>query len=126
MAVDINKQYETRDGQKVRIYSTDASGPYPVHGAIFSSDREAWRISTWTNEGAAIKKHEDRLDLVEISPTHTNSQPKDMNLHDWFAGQALAGMDTDGYTLTGIQSLAQRAYDIADAMIAERQKRNKE
>ena len=45
-----------------------------------------------------------------------------MSLRDWFAGQALASMDTDGYTLTGIHRLARRAYDIADAMLAEREK----
>lgn len=45
-----------------------------------------------------------------------------MSLRDWFAGQALASMDTDGWTLIGMQSIAQRAYDLADAMIAEREK----
>ena len=47
-----------------------------------------------------------------------------MSLRDYFAGQALASMDTDGYTLTGIHrlALARRAYDIADAMLAERVK----
>ena len=45
-----------------------------------------------------------------------------MSLRDYFAGQALASMDTDGCTLIGMQSLAQRAYDIADAMLAEREK----
>jgi hypothetical protein len=45
-----------------------------------------------------------------------------MSLRDYFAGQALAGMDTDGYTLIGMQSIVQRAYCLADAMLDEREK----
>ena len=45
-----------------------------------------------------------------------------MSLRDYFAGQALASMDTDGYTTAGLLHLTKRAYDIADAMIAEREK----
>jgi hypothetical protein len=53
-------------------------------------------------------------------PIH--SEGLKVGLRDYFAGQALASMDTDGYTLIGMQSIVQRAYDIADAMIAEREK----
>ena len=45
-----------------------------------------------------------------------------MSLRDYFAGQALASMDTDGYTVAGLLHLTKRAYDIADAMLAEREK----
>lgn len=53
---------------------------------------------------------------------YTGDGSPGMTLRDYFAGQALASMDTDGYTLTGIHRLARRAYDIADAMLAEREK----
>lgn len=45
-----------------------------------------------------------------------------MSLRDYFAGQALAGMQTDGFTTPLMPSIAKRAYVIADAMLAERQK----
>ena len=45
-----------------------------------------------------------------------------MSLRDWFAGQALASMDTDGFTLALIEAVVRRAYVIADAMLAERAK----
>lgn len=45
-----------------------------------------------------------------------------MSIRDYFAAKALASMDTDGYTLIGMQSIVQRAYCLADAMLAERQK----
>ena len=53
---------------------------------------------------------------------YCNSSSQGMSLRDYFAGQALATMDTGGYTLLGMQSAAQRAYNLADAMLAERKK----
>lgn len=49
-----------------------------------------------------------------------------MSLRDWFAGQALAGVlpvckeDTLGRGQSKAQVFAQRAYEIADAMLAAR------
>lgn len=34
MKIDINKQYQTRDGRAVTLYCTDAPGLLPVHGRI--------------------------------------------------------------------------------------------
>ena len=53
-----------------------------------------------------------------------------MELRDWFAGQALAGMLANGqgpntHWLNGPSSdVASHAYDIANAMLAERTKPN--
>jgi len=69
MIVDINKQYQTRDGKKVRIYCTDASGPYPVHGAVWSELDQCWQLRTWTAEGAFSEYVRFGLiDLVEVKP----------------------------------------------------------
>ena len=50
---------------------------------------------------------------------------KGMSLRDYFAGQALALVITEGLRLDQVQGMATRAYQIADAMLAERQKERK-
>ena len=52
-----------------------------------------------------------------------------IGLRDWFAGQALASMDTDSRFISErfqatdfMKDVARRAYIIADAMLAERAK----
>ena len=45
-----------------------------------------------------------------------------MSLRDYFAGQALAGMLADSTRQSSLENYADDAYDIADAMLAEREK----
>lgn len=46
-----------------------------------------------------------------------------MNLRDWFAGQALAGMSANpSLTMHNFEKFARWSYDQADAMLAEREK----
>jgi len=56
--------------------------------------------------------------------TAEGHQMKDygMSLRDWFAGQALAGMDHDDDNLDR-WALAKAAYNIADAMLVVRAKK---
>ena len=44
---------------------------------------------------------------------------KGMTLRDWFAGQALAGLRVNDYEK--FENAARHAYEIADAMLAERE-----
>jgi hypothetical protein len=57
-----------------------------------------------------------------------NGHQSGMTLRDWFAGQALANPDlstrTDSDALTAEQRTAVRAYRYADAMLAERAKKD--
>lgn len=46
-----------------------------------------------------------------------------MTLRDYFAGQWLAGMGADSEMILKPEGYAKWAYDIADAMLAERDKR---
>ena len=59
--IDLTKQYRTRDGREVRIYATDASGSYPVHGAV--KDGDIWVEYSWFG---LHKPHES--DLIEVRP----------------------------------------------------------
>lgn len=58
----------------------------------------------------------------------TNMHSPGMTLRDWFAGQALANPDlstrTDSDALTAEQRTSVRAYRYADAMLAERAKKD--
>ena len=64
--IDINKKYQTRGGQKVRIYCTDGGGDYPVHGATLS--RGKWYAVQWTGNGNG-RCADDALDLIEVPET---------------------------------------------------------
>jgi hypothetical protein len=50
-----------------------------------------------------------------------SSNNKSMSARDWFAGQALMGIMVKG-ARAGLKELASDSYDIADAMLHEREK----
>lgn len=54
------------------------------------------------------------------SPDHDVDYQEGMSLRDWFAGQVLAGLCAINEDLAMDASRADRAYAIADAMLAER------
>ena len=62
--IDINKQYQTRDGRKVEIISTSGRKIYSVIGYIGTSIN----LSVWMPNGKAfftcVEDH--NLDLIEI------------------------------------------------------------
>lgn len=64
--VSMGKEYQTRDGEKVRIYCTDGGGKYPVHGAIWNVNTEEWLSFQWTIEGTFGTDTD--FDLVEVKP----------------------------------------------------------
>ena len=60
--------------------------------------------------------------VVNCCPKHGDDvepNKNGMTLRDYFAAQALCGLGSDGLSRT-TQSAAQEAYELADAMIAER------
>lgn len=66
--IDINKKYQTKDGQEVRIYAVDGGGEFPVHGAVLSD--EGWSKRDWTAKGIFVHKDiESGFDLIEVKKT---------------------------------------------------------
>ena len=64
MTIDITKKYRTRDGREVRIYATNSSSTYPIHGAYAS-----WGHESWTADGKYNGPElENDLDLIEVKP----------------------------------------------------------
>lgn len=58
------KTYKTRDGREARVYATDGTGSYPVHGAISAPD--GWGLTCWTRHGAFDRAGESDLDLIDF------------------------------------------------------------
>jgi hypothetical protein len=69
-----DKQYKTKGGQEVRIYSTEAGGLFPVHGSVKVNGGKEWIHKIWTNQGSAsssssnIESSKMWGDLIEIVP----------------------------------------------------------
>lgn len=63
--IDINKKYKTRCGYPVRVYCTDAGGPYPVHAAYYDN---GWFVSSYTEFGGAEDGGHGSIDLIEVNP----------------------------------------------------------
>lgn len=67
--IDYNKRYQTRDGRDVYIYTINAGGTFPVHGAV-DQGHGNWAPAAWGTKGqanAAFRDHSRNTDLVEVS-----------------------------------------------------------
>ena len=65
--LDLTKPVCCRNGQKVRIFMTDAGGDYPIIGAVWEKHEEFWDAITWTANGSYAHfehSHLSGLDLV--------------------------------------------------------------
>ena len=48
MKIEVGKFYKTRRGSKVRIYTIENGGEYPIHGAVFNG---TWESYSWNRDG---------------------------------------------------------------------------
>lgn len=63
--IDPNRQHKTRDGRPVRIYATDGSQPWEVHGAI--KTHRGWEDFKWDRNGKALVDRPHPHDLIEVT-----------------------------------------------------------
>lgn len=55
---------KTRGGNKLRIYSDEAGGEYPIHGAYYYEAEDRWVQAAWTEDGYCQGKETPRsLDI---------------------------------------------------------------
>jgi len=66
MTISMDKQYRTKDGQKVRIYAVDHWGEYPVVGAVLCGT--CWVTISWREDGVCSSTNGSNLTLVEVKP----------------------------------------------------------
>jgi hypothetical protein len=59
----MDKNYQTRNGQKVKIYSLEGNLDNKIHGAFLSHGK--WRALQWHKDGKFYIDLNDGLDLVE-------------------------------------------------------------
>ena len=73
--VKIGEVYQTRDGKDVRIYSTDAGPPRPVHGAYWDVDTSNWVFCSWDAYGRVDPDtgEPENLDLLAITTQQSNT-----------------------------------------------------
>ncbi len=68
MTIDMAKEYTTRDGLKVKLYSVYDGGPWPIHGAILKDG--VWSVNSWTEDGRYSGENVAHpRDLVEVKRT---------------------------------------------------------
>ena len=60
--IEAGKLYKTRDGSKARVYATDGSGDFPIHGAVlFGGDCV---FETWQSNGKVYRSEDSSSDIV--------------------------------------------------------------
>ena len=66
--IEMGKTYRTKSGHAVRLYATDGSAHYPIHGAI--RDSAGWSHAVWSKDGQFCVNTQAPLDrdLIESDP----------------------------------------------------------
>lgn len=57
-------KYKSRNFTSLRVYSFDAGGTMPIHGAYWSGEEEGWIPISWHDDGRVDKSRKSPLDLV--------------------------------------------------------------
>ena len=72
MKISKSKKYRTRSGLPVRIYATDGTGDFSIHGAIkYQGGRlqDGWFMEAWLKDGICSSfEPYGEYDLIEIKP----------------------------------------------------------
>ena len=92
LKIEVGKFYKSRNGMKVKIYSTEGNHfNYPIHGAILWDG--GWEVEQWTKEGFYLQLEKDcGLDIVsewvELHPAESWELDKKILVSndgiDWF------------------------------------------
>lgn len=129
MQIEAGKFYRARDGQKVGPMRSTKEN-YPWAGPLTNEENRA-DCAGFNDDGSC--PHISQYDLIAEwtdEPVGHASYPG-MSVRDWFAGQSIASVialaiktvedGTESRSL-GEKDIAEAAYAMADAMLAERNK----
>lgn len=102
--LEINKPYKTRNGFKVRIYTTKAGGSRTIHGALRVCDGQ-WNICDWLSDGRySSYELETELDIVseweeELMFVHWDDLPS------WANSCVAMNKDGEWYCYNGVPTI---------------------
>ena len=83
MAISGFPEIKTDQGHRVIIYSTNAGGDQPIHGAWFCDLTNSWLVTAWSEDGLRIPlRGRSALDItgainekkILVEETQTNTQ----------------------------------------------------
>jgi hypothetical protein len=106
-----NNEFESEDE---RIIAAARAALRKARGENIMSDK--------INDGPAFPTTAPKVD--DKGQSHWSADAGGMSLRDYFAGQVLAGMMTKPSIIIATDNVANIAYNIADAMLVERAKRD--
>lgn len=84
-------------------------------------ERHAERLGELEEDTPTLQAHGDLADKVHELAKRVVGQTSGIPLRDWFAGQALAGLNANPSYYQPYRNMAQWAFAEADAMLAERE-----
>lgn len=65
-AINLNKEYQTKSGHKVKLLSFSDDEDYPVLGQVYCTLGGSWKNETWRRDGSACIYYGSNSDLIEI------------------------------------------------------------
>lgn len=63
MKIDITKQYQTRDGREVRLFTTASPAAWPIIGAV--KEDSGWSNVSWKADGTSAYPPSDLVEVVK-------------------------------------------------------------
>lgn len=100
--ININKEYRTRCGCKVKIYTVDGDDEaYPIVGVI--NEGVGWTNAQWTENGRYFKNAtENQWDLFEVKQeVEFKTSVKGIKVQIFRDGSALLSQNVDAITING-------------------------
>lgn len=98
MKIEVGKLYQTRDGERARIYATDGDHDYPIHGAV-RSDKFGWAMETWKPNGRVCNDGPTGRDIVAeyVEPKPPKYRPYNPDELPAIVGRVVRAKDINNY-----------------------------
>lgn len=80
--INLNKEYQTKSGNKVKLLSFSDDEDYPVLGQVYCTLSGSWKNATWRRDGSTCIYYGSTSDLIEIKqPIQLNFECFDVTVY---------------------------------------------